>query len=87
MSPPPEERPMAKAKKAKPIELFIDGPERIVNQDKKEVSILEAKKLWDAGKVTNFNLSLKRLATRCGWDFNELARQYGEMERNRRQGS
>lgn len=72
--------------KHKKIELFVDGPPQyrsIVDQDDNEVSLDRAKELWEAGKVTNCNLSFQRLATRANWDFAELARQYAEMDRAR----
>lgn len=77
---PRKERPMTAKKKA--IELFVDGT-RIVNQDHQEITIETARRLWNAGKVTNCNMSFQRLATRANWDFAELARQYAEMDKAR----
>ena len=70
--------------KKKTGELFVDSGNRIIDQDKKEVSIPEAKSLWERSRVTNYNLSFRRLATLADWDFDELARQYAEMEAARR---
>jgi hypothetical protein len=70
---------MAK-KTPKHIELFVDGGDTIVDQDRKPYTIAEARALWEAGKVANFNMSFQRLATKANWDFAELKRQYAEMD-------
>ena len=69
----------------KSIELFVDGIKNrvIVDQDRKPVSIEKAKQLWKRGSVGNCNLSFKRLATVANWDWEELERQYAEMDKAR----
>ncbi len=47
-------------------------------------TIAEARAAWDAGKVTDYNLALHRLATRCGWDLDVLKAQFAEMDAARR---
>lgn len=66
----------------KSTELFVDGIKNrvIVDQDRKPVSIEKAKQLWKRGSVGNYNLSFKRLATVANWDWEELERQYAEMD-------
>lgn len=65
--------------------LFVDGVKdrRIVNKKKQVVSIEDARKLWESGKVKDFNMSFQRLATRANWDWEELERQYAEMDKAR----
>jgi hypothetical protein len=60
--------------------LFVDGGDRIVDQDGNHVPIPQAKQLWESRQVAGCNLSFKRLATLAGWDFAELKRQYAEMD-------
>ena len=69
----------------KSIELFVDGIKNrvIVDQDRKPVPIERAKELWNRGSVGNCNLSFRRLATLANWDWDELERQYAEMDRAR----
>lgn len=69
-------------KTKKELELFTDGRE-IVDANRKVYTIEQAKALWESGKVTNFNMSFHRLATRANWDFDELKRQYAEMDKAR----
>ncbi len=64
----------------KVLELFVDGGDTIVDQHGKPYTIDEARALWEAGKVSNYNMAFGRLATRANWDFAELARQYAEMD-------
>jgi hypothetical protein len=71
------------AKKKKALELFVDGgpaARRIVDQDNRPITIEMARDMWNAGKVTNCNMAFQRLATRANWSFDELARQYAEMD-------
>jgi hypothetical protein len=63
-------------KKRKTLELFVDRGTTIIDHDGNHLTIAEARSLWEAGKVSNYNLSFHRLATRANWDFDELARQY-----------
>ena len=64
------------------ISLFVDGGQ-IVDQDRNPVTIERAKELWETTKVFDYNLSFLRLATKANWDFEELARQYAEMDKQR----
>lgn len=70
---------------AKNTELFVDGlkDRRIVNEKNKPVTIERARELWEGGKVKNYNQSFHRLATRANWDWEELERQYDEMDKAR----
>ena len=68
--------------KKKPLELFVEIRQYsniIKDQDGNKVSVAEARLLWEAGAVANYNLAFKRLATQANWDFAELARQYAEV--------
>ena len=72
--------------KKKPLELFVEIRQYsniIKDQDGNKVSVAEARLLWEAGAVANYNLAFKRLATLANWDFAELARQYAEMDATR----
>ena len=64
---------------ARNISLYVVG-DKIIDQDDNEITISEAKALWEGGRLYDCNLSFKRLATRANWDFTELARQYSEMD-------
>jgi hypothetical protein len=71
-------------RKKKTVELFVDGGNAIVDQDRNPVSIGVARSLWEQGRVSNYNLAFRRLATLADWDFEELARQFAEMDAARR---
>jgi hypothetical protein len=73
---------MAKKPK-KVLGLYVDNRTTIVNQDHQEITVEQARELWDSGEVVNFNAAFMRLATRANWDFDELHRQYAEMDRHR----
>lgn len=71
-------------KKSK-VKLFVNGikDRKIVDSEYNEISIDEARKLWESGLVEDFNMALQRLATRANWDWEELDRQYAEMDKAR----
>ncbi len=76
------ERGQQMSKKTEVVGLFVEG-NHIVDHLKNPVSIDEARRLWNAAKVSEYNMAFMRLATRANWDFNELDRQLAEMDKNR----
>lgn len=64
------------------ISLFVDGGQ-IVDQDGSPVTIERARELWETTKIFDYNLAFLRLATKANWDFEELERQYAEMDKAR----
>lgn len=44
-----------------------------------EIGVEKARKLWDAGKVTDCNVAFSRLAS-ADFDMDEVERQYRELD-------
>lgn len=68
-------------KRKKPLVLFARIREHsnyIEDQDGNQVSIDEARLLWESGQVTDCDYVFNRLATQANWDFAELVRWYDE---------
>jgi hypothetical protein len=62
-------------------ELFLDGwTFKIKDGRGRAVTPERARKLWEAGRVSNCNLAMRRLATGANWDFDELRRQYHALD-------
>ena len=59
--------------------LFVDTHNsiyRIVDEHKREVSQDEARKLWESGKLSDWNQAFHRLATQFNFDLAALRRYY-----------
>lgn len=66
------------------LSLYVDGG-KIVDDDRKEYTEAEARALWDAGQVGDFNLSFKRLTT-LGFSLAALEQYYAAEEQARKGG-
>jgi hypothetical protein len=66
-----------KTKKAKQrdVELFVDG-DVIVDQKGRTLTTAEARQLWEAHRVANYNLAFQRLATQFDFDMDKLREFY-----------
>jgi hypothetical protein len=66
------------------MNVYVNGSqpddEWLVDDDGSRYTIEQARALWESGAIRDYNLALHRLATRCGWSFAELRRQYAEMD-------
>ena len=63
------------------MNMYVDGG-KIVDDAKKEYTEAEARTLWEAGKVADYNLAFKRLTT-LAFSLAALKQYYELADRNR----
>lgn len=63
------------------MELYVDGG-KIVDENKKELTIAQARAAWYNGLVDDYNLTFKRLAD-LDFDFEKLQEFFKEMDSKR----
>ena len=56
------------------MELYLDGG-KIVDENRKELTVAQARAAWDNGLVDDYNLAFKRLAD-LDFDFEKLQEFY-----------